>query len=83
MVLVIDLKKVYEMVRGNNTDVSKVNFYDKDVVKDMQEYIKNTDNALLSEIAAKKFSTWAELSDAMKETKTLPGSFFIKEIKEK
>ena len=83
MILIIEVKKVYEMVTGNNADTTKVNLYDKDVVKNMQEYLKDTDKAILSDIAAKKFNTWTELSDAMKETKTLPGSFCIKEIKEK
>lgn len=82
MILVIETGRVYEETfKKPVPNDNPLWFCDPETRKAMQNYLKNTKPESLAEKSARCFSTWKEFEEAAKERTTLPGNFFIKEIK--
>ncbi len=86
MVLVIEVHKLYDKVLPDEGDRklyenNKFWFCEPENKKKIQNYLKGAGPGELGELATLSFETWKEFETATKEMKSLPGAFYIKEIK--
>jgi hypothetical protein len=85
MILVIETRNLYNAVFTNEEErikheENKLLFCEPEVRKKLQEYLKSAGSEDLTSISTLTFNTWKEYEQAAKDC-SLPGSYFIKEIK--
>lgn len=88
MILVLEIQKVYDATFKTDEErethkLLKGCMCDEETSKLMRDFLKGTEADFLSTIASLEFFSWSELQEAMKDMKSFPGAFFIKEIKKK
>ena len=86
MILVLEIQKVYDATfkteeERENHKLLKGCVCDEETRKLMQDFLKVAEADFLSSIASLEFFSWSEVQEAMKDMKSFPGAFFIKEIK--
>lgn len=88
MILVLETQKVYDAALKTEEEreshkLIKGCMCDEETSKLMRDFLKTAEADFLSNIASLEFFSWSELQEAMKDMKSFPGAFFIKEIKKK
>lgn len=86
MILILEIQKVYDEVFKTEEDrvshkLIKGALCDDETARLMREFIKGTDTETLTNLSTMDFVSWNELKEAMKNMKSFPGAFFIKEVK--
>ena len=79
MILVIETSALYKAYTKNEDAIFD---YSNSSLKELQNFLKNTDESVLKEISTTEFATWKELTDKMNaDRKSFPNSFYLKEVK--
>ena len=86
MILILEIQRVYDEVFKTEEDrashkLIKGALCDDETTDKLREFIKGADTETLTNLSTMDFVSWNELKEAMKDMKSFPGAFFIKEVK--